>query len=168
MGVLVPRIMEAPVDVVLSTPQERVQNRTPEQTANSPVHQFMGADVEIVPFVPQNARAESYAGADCGFFCASVHGGSCGGFAFSSTGARAKIVYMSSLRIPLCLRSWRQLVEVLPSTPQEFEWLVQFLDQVIDVPVCARQFWCREANCGGSAVAVLRQGTLPSCCSLDF
>ena len=25
---------------------------------------------------------------------------------------------------------------------------------------CARQFWDREGNCGGSAVAVLRQGTL--------
>ena len=162
-GVPVSQIMEAPVDVMLTTPQERVQNRTPElvvdvsvpqiveesvqhrtqeRIADSPVPQIM---VAVLPSIPQelvqirtqeqivvssvpqlleecvqdrtpeqivdfpvpqtmdaplhhrsvckivrqnrlwglpvpqiveDVRAESYARADCGFSCASVHGGS--------------------------------------------------------------------------------------------
>ena len=39
--------------VVLSTPQESVQNRIQEQLADSPVPQFMEAVVEVVPSTPQ-------------------------------------------------------------------------------------------------------------------
>ena len=41
MGVLVPQIIEAPVDVVLTTRQERVRNRAPEQIVGFPVPQIV-------------------------------------------------------------------------------------------------------------------------------
>ena len=53
VGVPVPQLMEAPVDVLPSTPQECVQNRTQEQIADTPVPQIMEAVVEVFPPTPQ-------------------------------------------------------------------------------------------------------------------
>ena len=54
-----------------STPQERVQNRTQEQIMDFPVPQITEA---VFAFYTTGARAESHAGADYGFSCASEHG----------------------------------------------------------------------------------------------
>ena len=53
VGVPVPRIMEAPVDVVLSTPLERVQHRTQELIADFPVPQNMEDYAGIKRAFPQ-------------------------------------------------------------------------------------------------------------------
>ena len=48
-GVPVPLNIEAPVDVVLSTPQERVQNRVAEQLLGVPVPQITEDGLPTVP-----------------------------------------------------------------------------------------------------------------------
>ena len=76
MDLPVPQLMEAVVEV---TPQERVQNRTQEQIADT-----LCLSCEGFAFHTTGARAESYARADCGFR-ASVHGGSFGSRAVYTT-----------------------------------------------------------------------------------
>ena len=46
------QVLEAAVEIVLSTPQVLVQNRTQEQIVDS-VPQFMEAVVEVLPSSPQ-------------------------------------------------------------------------------------------------------------------
>ena len=65
-----------------------------EQITEFPVPQFLEERVHLCSW---RARAELYAGADCGFPCASVHGGCRGNCASYTTGARAKS-YSEALR----------------------------------------------------------------------
>ena len=78
--------------------RDEVHGRVPEEpTPQEPGTQHFFLDDDSVPELggsTTGARAESHAGADCGFPCASEQSGSCGGFAFNTTGARTE----SSLR----------------------------------------------------------------------
>ena len=129
VGVSVPQTMEAPVDVMLTTPQERVLNRTQELIVGVPVClrsrrlpwklcvRNLWSACRIVRSSRswillclsswrQLWRIASYAGADCGFTCASVQ---------APVEVREKPLERVQNRfaaadrgIPLCLSSWRQ------------------------------------------------------------
>ena len=75
VGAPVPKILESFVDGE-QVPKERVQNRVGERIGTIPVLLIWKPIGKGVHLAPQGARAELFAGADCGFPCASDLGGS--------------------------------------------------------------------------------------------
>ena len=147
VDVLVARTMEDDVGVVRFTPQERVQNCTPEQVMDSPVPQIIEAvlpdHIAGIPCASDHGgqlavrttgtRAKSCCGADCGFPCASDHRGRCAGFVFFTFGARAES-YAGSRALPdreqiravPVPQFRRSIVEMTQLAPQERQRFVEF------------------------------------------
>ena len=128
VDVLVPQIVEA---VVAVTPQTCVQLRTQEQIVDVLVPQIT-EDVACT-YVPQAARAKSYAGADCECPRASDHGGR----------VVASLHHRSVCRITRRSRSWiftvpqimEAPVEVLLSPYHRNACRIARSEQIVDFPV---------------------------------